>query len=184
MNLDGSEKERLFLREYTAIIMTDTYIFYTLETPESKELNELPGAEDGPRYLGALHRVGLDGEGDVIVTDLITDLNVYANTVYFSDGKDSFFYSLNQETLVKTKIDNVKMVDDTEFADGYMFFITHTDRCFYRMSLKDGTLTLIAHGWPKCRGILDGYVYLDILSGDEPGLFKTKTDGIELEKVK
>jgi hypothetical protein len=183
MNLDGSGKEPVFQSDYTGIEMTDTYIFYTLETPESKENNELPGAEDGPWYLGEMHRVGLDGEGDVIVAALITDFNVYENRIFYSDGEDQNYYSLIPETLEKTKISNAYMAEGSCLSDGYLFFMSSRDRCFYKLSLTDGTLTWLADGWPRCRGILDGYVYIDTFTDEAPGLYRIKTDSTKLELV-
>ena len=190
MNLDGSGKERIFDGDYTGIEVTENYIFYTLETPESKEINNSPGAEDGPWFMGELHRAGLDCEGDVKIADMITELSVYENTVYFSDGEDTLFYSLNPQTLEKTKTTSVIMADNVYFSNDYIFFLTHMDRCYYRMSLIDGALTKLAISRPHCLGILDGYIYIDIddinvdgIGPDETGLYRLKIDGVDLERV-
>ncbi len=163
--------------------MTDTYVFYTLETPESEKLNNVPGSDDIPWYMGELHRVGLDGKGDVVVAELVTGFSIYEDLLYYADGSDNAFYSLDPETLAKNKIENITMVDDMCLGDGYLFFTTAWDRCFYKLSLQDGTLTWLAGGWPRCSGILDGYVYFDTYTGEEPGLYRVKTDGTEPELI-
>ena len=187
MNADGSGKELIFEGDYTGIEMTDTYIFYTMETSESYKRNRAPGHDDGPIYLGELHRVGLDAKNDVKVANLITNFTTYKNNVYYADGNDNAFYSLNPETLENAKLDKVKMVEDAYFSDDYLFFTTNSDRSFYKMSLKDCALTLLSRGWPRCWGILDGYVYFDTYTGitkDDFGSFRVSVNGTELEKVR
>lgn len=183
MNLYGGDKEQLIQCECDGMVMTDNYIFYADYYPVESE----PGADDmPPPPLGILHRTDLSGKNDVNLGVSANYIRVYESTVYYSNTEDDAFYSLNPETLETAIIDKVRLVEDPYFCDGYLFFMTDTDRCFYRLTLKDGTLTQLIGGWPRCWGILDGYVYVESFNGeteDDIGTFRIKIDGTELEKV-
>ncbi len=166
------------------MVVTDQYVFYALDVPEIDELYSEPGAEDGPRYIGELHRVDLNGKGDVKIKDMINDFSAYKNTVYFTDDEDGNFYSMNPETLEKDKIEEIWFVQESYFDSGYVFLMTLIDRQLYRLSLVDGTLTQLTQGfWGRCLGVLNGYVYIDDSSGGPYSFYRIKIDGIELEKV-
>jgi hypothetical protein len=186
MKPDGSGKEQILECACNEMVVTEQYIFYALDVPEIDELLSEPGADDGPWYIGELHRADLNGEGDVKIIDMITNLGTYENTVYFSDSEGGGFYSMNPETLEKVKIDEIWFVQETCFDNGCVFLMTNIDRKFYRLSLVDGELTQLTKvGFNRCYGVLDGYVYVYIYDGDPDayGLYRIKIDGIELEKV-
>ncbi|NLA87661.1 MAG: DUF5050 domain-containing protein [Clostridiales bacterium] len=186
MKPDGSEKEQIVECTCNEMVVTDQYVFYALDVPEIDELLSEPGAEDGPRYIGELHRADLNGKGDVKIKDMINDFSAYKNTVYFTDDEDGNFYSMNPETLEKDKIEEIWFVQESYFDSGYVFVETLIDRKIYKLSLTDGTLTKLTNaGFNRCLGVLDGYVYVDINSvgPDEDGLYRIKIDGVEMEKV-
>jgi hypothetical protein len=183
MKLDGSEKEQILECDCNEMVVTERDIFYALDVPEIEELYSEPGADDGPRYIGELHRVGLDGEGDVKAADMITDLEAYENNVYFADGEDDRLYAMNPETLEKVTIYDGNFIEELYLDGGYAFFIL--DRNLVKMSLADGTLTKLTNAyWNRCLGVLDGYVYG---ATDDPDadfrFYKIQIDGVELEKV-
>jgi hypothetical protein len=180
MNLDGSGKELIFGSEFVNMEITDQYIFYVLDVPYNDEGHH----EDGPPLPnGELHRVDLNGKNDVNLGIMIYSLGVHNNTVYFSDSSDNIFYSMNPDTLVREAVYSNSWVAGPWFEGDYVFF--NSDHCFFRLSLADGTLALLAEAWDiRCYGILDGYVYVYIDSSlDEDGLYRIRIDGVDLEKV-
>lgn len=185
MNLDGSDKEQIMQSECNAMVLTDKYIFYALDVPEDDELISEPGADDGPpNPIGELHRVDLNGNNDVNLGVMITDLSVYKNIIYFSDSTDNYFYSLNSTTMDKSTVYKGYWIGVPYFGGDSVFF--DSDHVFYRMSLKEGTITQLTKAFGiSCRGILDGYVYVDINTNDPDvdGLYRIKIDGVNLEKV-
>ena len=179
MALDGNEKKLILTCNCTELVLTDKYIFYALENPESVELNR--HSEDGPRFMGELHRVGLNGEGDVKIVDMITGLSVYKNTVYYADRADANVYSVKPETLEKSLIYKGIGLAALTLEGGYAFF--NTDYKLYRVWLADGAAALMKQtGRYRLIGLIDGYYYFE-LTGDSPGLYRLKTDGAELESV-
>lgn len=180
MKPDGNEKEKILQRECNGMVLSDEYIFYILDVP----VNDEDWNEDGPPLpLGELHRVDLNGDGDVNLGVLLTALSIYGNTVYFSDSEDNYFYSMNPETLEKTAAYEGHFIEDPYFGDGYVFFVT--DRNLYKMSLAEGTMTQLTEVFSQSCGILDGYIYAYFWSGEDlNGLYRIRINGADLEKVK
>lgn len=176
---DGSEKEQIIQGQCNWLVLTDQYVFYALNVPESDELNSEPGADDGPWYMGQLHRIDLNGENDVIIEEMITELSTYENVIYFAHGEDFNLYSMNPETLEKRAVYDGHFIEHLYFGDGYAFFIL--DRNLYKMSLAEGTMTQLTKGyWNSCLGVLDGYVYGH---NEQDGIYRFALDSVEMEKV-
>jgi hypothetical protein len=162
------------------MVLTDKYVFYTLSTPESENRNKEPGADDGPRYMGELHRVDLNGENDVNLGISVTTLDTYKNTVYYSDSRDYYFYSINPETLEKAIIYKGYFITDTCFGGNYVFF--ETDHMLYKLSLVDWSTTLLkkAFGF-SLDGIFDEYLYFTVYG--EYAFYKMSIDSVTPEKL-
>ncbi|MEL4105549.1 DUF5050 domain-containing protein [Oscillospiraceae bacterium WX1] len=179
---DGSGKIQVLKSECSWMVLSDKYIFYTLNIPIDVE----DYLDDGPPLpIGELHRVDLNGQNDVNIGVLITDLSAYKNIIYFSDSADNFFYSMNPETLDKTIVYKRYWIEEPCFCDDYVFF--DSDHIFYRLSLTEGTITQLTKAFGiSCRGVFDGYAYVDISGVDpnEDGLYRMKIDGVDLEKLK
>ena len=179
IKFDGSKKEILRQSKCNRMTLTDKYIFYTLDIPENNKLNNEPGADDSPWYLGELHRSDLNAENDVKCADMITDLGVWGNVVYFADGMDNSLNAMTPETLQKTTVYAGNFIEHLYLGAGCAFFIL--DRNLFRLSLLDETMTqLTKGGWNSCYGVLDGYVYG---FNQQDGLYRFKVNGVELEHV-
>lgn len=178
--IDGSEKQQIIQGDCNSMVVAGSYIFYVLNVPEVDVLNSEPGADDGPFYLGELHRVDVDGEGDQILVDMITDLSIDEdNMVYYSDGDDKDVFATHPQTLEKTVFYTENFIEYLHFDSGYAFFVLNRD--LHRMSLADGSITQLSHGyWNSCYGVLDGYVYGQ---NEYDGLYRVKLDGDELERI-
>lgn len=179
MKLDGSEKTQLLDSNVNWMVVTDKYIFYALKVP----IDTKKYSDDGPRLpLGELHRVDLNGKDDVNLKVLVTEFLVYNNSVYYTDDKDNYLYSMNPETLSKSIAHKGYFIEDIYISDGFAFFIL--DRNLVKMSIAEGTITNLTNGyWWHCRGILDGYVYISSNLPEVEGMWKIKIGGVNLEKV-
>lgn len=185
MGLDGSGKEQIIECDCNEMVVTDNYIFYALNVPDVEELNSLPGAEDGPTYIGELRRIGLDGAGDMKIEGMISELSVNSNTVYFTEAEDARLYALDPVTLERKLFCDGLSIQDLYFGGGYAFFVL--DRNVYKRALTDGTMTSLTQGaWDACLGVLDGYAYVYINAEElaDMGVYRIPIDGIELEKIK
>lgn len=175
MKPEDKEKEQILQCKCNWMVLSEKYIFYALDIP----INDEEWIDDGPWPLGELHRVDLNGNNDVNLGMLITELNVYENIIYFTDGGDLCLYSINPETLEEETVYEGHFVEDLYLGDGYAFYIL--DRNLFSLSLTESKMTQLTKGyWNSCLGILDGYVYG---YNEYNGLYRIKIDGIELEKV-
>lgn len=175
---DGSERELMLQCQCTWMAIADQYVFYVLEVP----VNDEDWHEDGPPLpLGELHRIDLSGNNDVNIGVLVTNLNVFKNTLYFSDSEDNYFYSMNPDTLEKTAAYKGYFIVGPCFGGDYCFF--ESDHKLYKLDLTDGETTVVKEDLGfRTFGVFDGYVYFNEY-GNENALYKMRIDGIEPEKV-
>jgi hypothetical protein len=183
VRFDGGGKEQLVQVNCNGLALTEDYIFYILHVEDDTKNH--PGADDGPRpWLGQLHRVDYNGENDLNLDVLVNDFCVHDNALYFADAGDDYFYKMNPASGEKEVFYKGHFIEDSCFSDGYVYFTS--DRSLHKVSLSDGTVERFTEFfWPRCNGILDGYVYIDVSNEapSGPGLYRMEVNGTAFELV-
>jgi hypothetical protein len=178
---DGSEMEHLIYSNCTAMALTEEFIFYV----EYEPVDDSDYNEDGPPLaIGKLHRSDINGKDDIGLEQMVTDLNAYGNYVYFSDAKDYYYYRMDPDTTKTTVFYRGHFILDPCFGGDFVYFVS--ERSLHRANLSSGAVERFSDViWPRCNGIIDGYVYVttyqDNLFG--PGIYRMEIDGTEFELV-
>ena len=179
---DGSNKERIIQCNCAGMVLVKGSVFYT----EFKPTEEIEGYDDGPKgALGQLHKANIDGSNDVNLRILVNYLCAYKSVVYFSNVDDYYFYSMDPDTTETSAIYEGHFIDEPCFAGDLLYFVSDRNLC--RLSLSTNVFERFTEiAWPRCNGVLDGYVYITTYQDTElhsPGLYRMRESGVIFEKV-
>ena len=166
-NLNGEQVICLDKVDCDRVTLIGNYVYYTK-------------AVDGMDTL-CLHRISTDKKNQTILTDyLLNPASASDSLIYYNGTKeDHYLYTYDTRTGLSNLIAEYQMWDPVYYSGSIYFLdLSHNYR-LCRLSLSDGSLTVLTEDRVECFNVGGGYVYFQTTDAKNPALYMNSIEGGE-----